>query len=246
MLNAIKIINDNFLHHATFLQSRTPGMQTIHGGGLSYSDSGLSCDTFNILYITDAQAFNAADFHQAVRHYTAKQFDFCVWINEENLSSSVRNALANAGLSEAGNEPGMIIYLEEYSSTGDVRKLNTLDDFARLVSCNWQPPDQNVVDFYSRVKPVHSEYFASYVNGEPVSVVELFPDTPANVGIYSLYTLPGYRGKGIATDLMKHCLHHLKSKGYITATLQAADDGLNIYKKLGFVPATRFYEFKKM
>ena len=245
MMNASRIINNNFLHHATFLQSRTPSMQTLHGSGLSYADSGLSCDTFNILYITDANTFNAADFHKAVQHYNAKQFDFCVWINEENLSSSVRNALENANLHEAGNEPGMIIYLDEYNAEGDIRKLNTLDDFAKLVAQNWQPPDQNVIEFYSKVKPTDAEYFASYVDDEPVSVIELFPDTPTNAGIYSLYTLPGFRGKGIATNLMKHCLHHLKSKGYITATLQAADDGLNIYKKLGFIPATRFYEFKQ-
>jgi len=220
-------------------------MQTLHAGGLSYSDSGLSCDTFNILYITDAETFSIADFHKAIQHYHAKQFEFCVWINEENLSPLVKDALASAGLIEAGNEPGMIIYLDEYNSTGDIRKLNSLDDFARLISYNWQPPDQNVIDFYSKVKPTDSEYFASYANGEPVAVVELFPDTPTNAGIYSLYTLPEFRGKGIATDLMKYCLQHLRSKGYITATLQAADDGLNIYKKLGFVPATRFYEFKK-
>ena len=221
-------------------------MQTVTAPGLSYSDSGLSCDTFNILYVTSG--FSADEFYEAVRYYDDRQLEFCVWINEENLSAEVAAALQHAGLHEAGNEPGMIIDLKKYEHTrltDDIRQLETLDDFARLISYNWDPPDQNVIEYYKRVTPQTAEYFGSYVNGELVSVVELFPDISTNAGIYSLYTLPQHRGKGIGTNLMRHCLHHLQSKGFTSATLQAADDGLNIYKKLGFEPATRFYEFKK-
>lgn len=256
-MNASKIINDNFLHHATFLQVHAEGMMTVRDEGFCYADSGLSCDTFNIVYITHGERFNVAGFQNTVHHFESKQADYCVWINEENLSEKVADALNNAGLQEADSEPGMIIELNKYnhaSPGGNIRKLSTpsmLEEFAVIVSCNWQPPDQNVVEFYKRVAPVifndqqhNIEYFGIYEDGKLVSAMEVFPDSNTNAGLYSLCTLAEYRGKGLATSLMRHCLDRLKLKGYVTATLQAADDGLNIYKKLGFVQTTRFHEFK--
>ena len=106
----------------------------------------------------------------------------------------------------------------------------------------------HVVQFYKSVAHTilqdqpHIEYYGSYHDDRLVAVIELFPDTPHNAGVYNVCTLAEYRGMGIATNLMKWCLQHLKSKGYKTASLQAADDGLNIYKRLGFKEATRFYE----
>lgn len=235
------------------MQSLTPGMTTVEEAGFCYSDAGLSCDTFNILYITDGISFDAAAFEKAIGHYQRKRFEFCVWINEENVSPKVAAALKGAGLLQAASEPGMLIELKNYVAaniSGDIRKLNTLDDFAELVSRNWTPPDQNVIEFYRRVAPIISgqdtiEYFGSFIDNKLVSAIELFPGTSGNAGLYSLCTLQAYRGKGIATNLMKHCLLHLQSKGYATATLQASDDGLGIYQKLGFVQTTRFYEFKQ-
>jgi ribosomal protein S18 acetylase RimI-like enzyme len=255
--HATSIINDNFLHHSTWLQSQTRGMKVVHAPGLSWSDSGISCDTFNILYIKDASEFDVAAFHEATDHYNRKNFEFCVWINEENLSPAVINAFNKENLHEAGTEPGMLIDLKNFTAgtlQADVRRLNNPDalkEFAHVVSLNWDPPDHRVNEFYNKVAEVifnghHPiEYYGSYVDGKLVSVIELFPDTMENAGLYSLCTLSEYRGKGIATNLMKHCLTHLKNSGYSSATLQAADDGLNIYKKLGFIETTRFYEFKQ-
>ena len=75
LMNAAKIINDNFRHHASFLQSRTDGMLTVNEEGFCYLDSGLSSDTFNILYITDGNNFNTSAFQKAIARYQTKHFD---------------------------------------------------------------------------------------------------------------------------------------------------------------------------
>ncbi|HEY0680644.1 MAG TPA: GNAT family N-acetyltransferase [Chitinophagaceae bacterium] len=252
------IINDNFYHHSTYLQSLIPGMKTTIGQGFSYSDSGLSCDTFNILYITDASEFKPEAFQKALQTYDEKDLAYCIWINEENLTHEIRHTLTAAGIKEAATEPGMILDLADYvpeNVKADIVKLNTpglLEEFAKIVSLNWDPPDRNVIDFYHMASPLllhgkHTiEYFGSYADGRLVSVMEVFPDSEKNAGIYSVCTLSDFRRKGIGTNLLKHCLAYLKNNGYSFATLQAADDGLNIYKKLGFTEATRFYEFKKL
>ncbi|HYE54146.1 MAG TPA: GNAT family N-acetyltransferase [Chitinophagaceae bacterium] len=254
--NSIQIINHNFLHHSTFLQSQTAGMRAHHRDGVSWSDSGLNCDTFNILYITDHNTLSDASLQEVIDHYRQNDLAFCAWINEENLSPAIKSALERSGLQEAGSEPGMILELEAFQHTpaaADISKLNTrsgLQQFAHIVSLNWNPPDKDVARFYERVAETvlhpssHIAYYASFIDNKPVSVVEVFPDNAYNAGIYSVCTLKEFRGRGIATDLMKFCLQQLKNAGYRTATLQAADDGLNIYKKLGFTASTRFYEFK--
>jgi len=252
----MQIINNNFLFHSTFLQSQTNKMQVHKREGITRSDSGLNCDTFNIIYITDHNKLSAASLQEAIDHFKQKNFTFCIWINEENLSPKVSDILSRYALHKAGTEPGMLLNLEEFnhaSSYADIRRLTTeatLQDFAHIVSLNWNPPDMDVIRFYDRVAQ-HAlnlqtgiAYYACYIDDKPVSVIEIFPDNKSNAGIYSVCTLAEYRGRGIATNLMKYCLRQLKLAKYKTATLQAADDGLNIYKNLGFVESTRFYEFK--
>lgn len=255
MKSTAQIINDNFLYHSIFLQSQTPQMEVVKKDGLSYSDSGLSCDTFNIIYITngDLQPHQLAD---AINHFEEKQFEFCIWINEENRTQNVLQVMNRFGLQQAGSDPGMILDLQSFDApiiNADIRKITTkpeLEVYANIVSLNWHPADMNVIRYYHSVADTifnnpHIQYYAYYADGHPVAAVELFPDNDENVGLYSLCTLANARGKGIGTNLMKYSLNQLKQQGYKTVTLQASDDGLNIYKRLGFTEKTRFYEYKK-
>lgn len=250
-----QVINDNFLHHATFLQSLTPEMDMVIKEGLSYSDSGLSSDTFNIIYIT-GNNLQPATLAEAIHHFDKKQFEFCIWINEENRTEQVINLFNTLELQQAGADPGMILHLDKLEArefSADIRKANTkteLEIFAQIVSQNWQPPDQNVMRYYDRVSGAifnkgDIQYYLYYLDGDPVAAVELFPDTVENAGLYSLCTLTHARGKGIGTALMSYCLQALKAQGYKTVALQASDDGLRIYKRLGFEEKTRFYEYKR-
>src|ERR1700742_2417288 len=108
MKSAAQIINDNFLYHSIFLQSLTPDMEVVKTEGLSYADSGLSCDTFNIIYITNGN-LQPNELAEAINHFNAKQFEFCIWINEENRTENVMKVMNSFGLQEAGSDPGIIL-----------------------------------------------------------------------------------------------------------------------------------------
>jgi GNAT superfamily N-acetyltransferase len=75
-----------------------------------------------------------------------------------------------------------------------------------------------------------------------VAAVELFFSEKQTAGIFNLSTLQEYRGKGIGTALISYALHEAKKQGYIYAALQASEEGLRIYERLGFVTETYFYE----
>lgn len=52
--------------------------------------------------------------------------------------------------------------------------------------------------------------------------------------LMSMYTIPKYRGLGIATMIVKSAISWSSSLGFPRLTLHASDDGRRVYKKLGF------------
>lgn len=162
-MNYEALIRTNFIRHASLLPSLTGNMEVQRRSHLIFVDCGLSCDTFNIVFITDGQQLSLSELKGAIEHYRQKKFDFCVWVDDRNLTGNVRDILSEAGLSEVGNEPGMYLNLEDYKSVDKVGLIN------------------KVVD---------------------------------------------------------------KEQGFETVILQASEDGLEIYKRLGFKVASRFYEFQ--
>ena len=52
--------------------------------------------------------------------------------------------------------------------------------------------------------------------------------------VMSMYTVPKYRGLGVATKIVKNAMSWTSRLGYSRLTLHASDDGRRVYKKLGF------------
>lgn len=52
--------------------------------------------------------------------------------------------------------------------------------------------------------------------------------------VLNIYTLPEWRGRGIATALMKTIVQHVRQQGVTCIRLHTSDDGAGIYRKLGF------------
>lgn len=52
--------------------------------------------------------------------------------------------------------------------------------------------------------------------------------------IANMYTLPGYRNKGIATNLMKLQIEEAKKRGLTSIFLSATEAGRPVYENLGF------------
>ncbi|WP_176444774.1 GNAT family N-acetyltransferase [Paenibacillus herberti] len=53
--------------------------------------------------------------------------------------------------------------------------------------------------------------------------------------ITNVYTIPNYRGKGIATALMDNCIEFAKSNNVGRIILNASADGKSVYEKRGFI-----------
>jgi len=75
------------------------------------------------------------------------------------------------------------------------------------------------------------QHFLVRLHGEPVAALSLFEAAGA-IGVYHVATVPGARGKGLATTYLGQRLAPNSSK---MAVLQASKMGLGVYKHLGFV-----------
>ncbi|WP_435356485.1 GNAT family N-acetyltransferase [Emticicia sp. SJ17W-69] len=52
--------------------------------------------------------------------------------------------------------------------------------------------------------------------------------------ILNIYTVPTWRGKGVAKQVFSHILQEAVSRGYKRISLHATDEGRPIYEKFGF------------
>jgi len=56
--------------------------------------------------------------------------------------------------------------------------------------------------------------------------------------LMSLYTEPAYRGKGLATLIVKECMKWSRDREYPWMTLHASAAGKGLYERLGWEPTT--------
>lgn len=250
-------IDLNFHLHAMKVPGQTPGMQAFHKEHLSYSDSSLPCDTFNIIHVHTGGGIIKEELEQAVQHFNSKDSEYCIWVNRENLTPQLAELFSEMGINQHNAEVGMYLDMVVYQSASNplhsnvklVEDEQTLQDFASVIARHWTPTDQNVMSYYSQSAKSYLDQdsgismFVYYHEGEAVSTLELFPSDHKITGIYAFATLEAYRGKGIGSAVMTYALNIAKEQGYQQVLLQATEDGIGIYKKLGFVEATMYFEY---
>ena len=256
ILKMVQLIDQNFSLHASKIPSLTSGMQVFESPNLLYTDSGLSCDTFNIIHITNGANLTIEALRMAVQHFKEKKLEYCIWINQENLLPA-QPLFNQLGLAQQNEEVGMVLNLDQYNliekeTDKNIKIVNdhsSLEHFASAIAANWTPPDANILKYYSETaaqfldKTNNIKLLLYYHEAIPVSTIELFPTNKEIVGIYGFTTLQTHRRMGIGSSMMTFALNLCKKLGYEKVILQATNDGIGIYQKYGFEPFTVYYEY---
>jgi GNAT superfamily N-acetyltransferase len=123
------------------------------------------------------------------------------------------------------------------------------DDLERLAKVDFQeglrsgrnelPDDvvRGIVGGYRRKSRV-AQFFIAETGGAPCAYGSAV-ECPGNLGMLEdFFTLPQYRGRGIATTLISHCVDHLRGRGARSIFIGAhvTERAKHLYAKLGFVP----------
>ncbi|WP_426749220.1 GNAT family N-acetyltransferase [Myxococcus sp. Y35] len=249
----------NQVEHMTYLARRLPGAFVQDTPGLLLVDSGLPCDTFNVVCRTRLSGHAvAARITSALHHFRSKAAPFSWWVDPDATPLDLDTYLSAQGLAFAEKEQGMSLDLSRLPTgltlppglrVQRAMDARTLADFARVVAANWEPADPHVVDFYARSADVALapdspiRFFVGYLDGEPVAASECHLAWGV-AGLYSVATVKHARRRGIGGALTLAPLLEAREVGYRTATLQASAEGQRVYSRLGFLPGGVFREYR--
>ncbi|MBI1278312.1 MAG: GNAT family N-acetyltransferase [Anaerolineaceae bacterium] len=249
----------NLATHFTWVQHQTSGMYVNRSTNFVLTDCGLPCDTFNAVCQASLTSENA---HQAIQsaidYFAQNKRPFSWWLSPGDQPENLAELLLEVGLQEDYSELAMAADLSQLSR-GDlapngleIRRVQTasqLQDFARVISVMWTPPDPEVVRFYQLAAPAILRddspmwFYVGYVDNQPVVTGEV---TVADgvAGLYNICALPDFRQRGFGTAMTLRPLVDAKANDCTTAILQATEAGARVYKRLGFESFGKITEYK--
>jgi GNAT superfamily N-acetyltransferase len=248
-----------FVTHATWVPARTPGMQVQADAELVLADSGLPCDTFNMVCrarLDDASA--QARVRGAVAHFREARRPFSWWVGPADRPRALGALLEDAGLAPAERELAMAMELSALTadepapaalSIVRVRTPAALADFAAVMADNWTPPDPDVPRFYAEgaaallAPECPQRLYVGHAEGTPVAAVEA-TIAGSLVGLFNVATRTAWRRRGFGSAMTVHALREARTEGVRTAVLQASADGAHVYARIGFSPFGEVTEYK--
>lgn len=238
--------------------------QVTHEPGLRLITSWVAHPVFNIALLDSpapdppGQETTELDrrIDRAAAHYAALRRQWSFWVCEHLVGPRTLRRLYRIfdahGMSCIAEPPGMEI--EDLPSPR--RPLPELEilaadsaqrrhDFADIVGQCFYIPPQLAHEVYD--DPSHwgapLEILVGYVQSRPVTCAA-FIEAAGAIGIYSVGTLPGCRGRGYAEAIMRHGVSMLRQRGARgPIVLQSSPAGFELYRRLGFRRCTRYYVF---
>ena len=222
-------------------------------------DSGLACDTFNLICRARLAGGSArAGIQRALTFFRETGHPFSWWLGPGSTPHELPALLVESGLKPAESELAMALDLARLAARPDppdglsisrVRTAEQLALFAELSAGNWDPPDQHVVRFYhlaaaAFLDPAARQWlYLGYHEGRPVATAELTVGGGV-AGLYNIATLPELRGRGIGALMTWTPLRDAAQAGLPAAILQASPMGQGLYARLGFREFGSITEYK--
>ncbi|HEX6850982.1 MAG TPA: GNAT family N-acetyltransferase [Candidatus Polarisedimenticolaceae bacterium] len=255
----IDAADENFVVHVSWAARGLPDARVRIAPDLVLVDSGLACDTFNFACrVKLSREGAAARVAELVGFFRETGHPYSCWVTPGSTPAALRTILEDAGLAPAESELAMVASLSDLSPpppppTGiEISRVATPDDleaYARILAENWSPPDPDVLRFHRLAAPrllapaSPQRLYLARLEGDPVATAEV---TVAGgvAGVYNISTRTAHRRVGIGTAITYAPLRDAAREGIATAVLQAAPDGVGVYRRLGFSSYGEVTEFK--
>lgn len=249
--------DENFVVHATW-SLRSLEAAFVHAApDLVVADSGLPCDTYNFICRARLNSDTARERAAwAVRQFGGRPFSW--WVGPADTPAELGDILCSGGLVSAESELAMAADLSllpdiPRAAPGfEVRRVTTADalkQYAELSAANWTPPDLQVIRYFQLAAPAllspdcPQRLYLGLLEGTPIATAEVTLSGEV-AGVYSIATVEPYRRRGIGTMMTLAPLLEARRVGCRRAILQAAPDGVSIYRRLGFEAYGTITEYK--
>lgn len=255
----IAAMEANMFGYMAYYANQLPQMEVFDRDDFLLINSGLPSDTFNYVCRSKFDIDNInARIDEAINNFKSRNLPFAWWVGPGSQPGNLGVYLEKHGLTCTEYSEGMAADLRKLPESHPlpdgltIKRVSTvseLNQFANVVASVFNPPDACVQMFYEQTgdvtfknpSPIH--LYLGYLNGEPVSTSVLF--LGVNVaGIYSVATVEQVRNRGIGTALTLATLHDAREQGYQIATLQASEEGQNLYARIGFKACCKFLTYQ--
>lgn len=251
--------DENLAVHATAATARLPGARVRVDPDLVVADSGLPCDTFNVICrarLNESSAVRRVG--DALSFFAGTGRPFSWWLGPGHTPGGLATILTSAGLVEAETELAMAMDLATLPiyppvvnglTIRRVRTAQELATFAMLLASNWTPPDAQVIRYYALAEPALLApeavqwLYLGWMDDRAVATAEATIGGGV-VGLYNIATRPAYRRRGIGLAMTHAPLVEARQAGISTGVLQAAEAGVGVYERLGFRRFGTVTEFK--
>jgi hypothetical protein len=249
----------NLVVHMSWVQRHVEGMRVLDDDRLVIVDTGLPCDTFNVVCRARLTADSAREAAAAaIAHFRDAGRPFSWWVGPGDRPPDLGEILQAAGLEAAESEVAMAADLATLDETAEpprglrierARTTEQVRDFAAVNAANWDPPDPDVLRFYEAATPALLApdaplwLYVGYLDDRPVAASELTLGGGV-AGLYGVSTLVPYRRRGIGGAMTLRPLLDARAAGYRTAVLQASAEGAGVYARIGFKAFGRITEYK--
>jgi hypothetical protein len=249
---------ENLALHMTWVHARVPGMYARIEDSLVLADSGLATDTWNTICRARLISDVASHITEAIEYFSGRGRAFSWWLGPGDLPVDLSDALRKAGLVFAESEVAMAADLAELPAYPQapagldvqrIRSLDQLNDFASINAANWDPPDADVLTFHRLASAALLSndcplwLYLGYLGQEPVATAQIAV-SGGTAGLYNVSTRAEYRRRGIGMAMTILPLLDARAAGADLGILQAASDGVGVYRRAGFVPFGEYREFK--
>lgn len=224
--------------------------------GLLLIDSGVNYAVFNIAMFTDPIVSTAElDFRAGIASewYRARHTRWSLWQCDHLLVPNVlarsADVLRRYRLHPLTQAPGMQterlnplsrhLPSMQYKLVDDAQ---TRLDFAHLTTINFDIPFATSRAIYENPDAWLGDYvgYVGYVNRRAICTVALVVAAEA-IGVYSVSTIPEFRGRGFAEVFMRQVLQEAtKVTGIQRTVLQSTRAGYEMYRQMGYREVTNF------
>jgi ribosomal protein S18 acetylase RimI-like enzyme len=229
-------------------------------GELTVVNSNIPSDTFNCVISRDLEEPDGPGAIKDVCSiFNSAGLPAAWWTANGIRASFISRELPKYQFVEDETDVGMLAELGSIPLSPDregfkVQVANSSDDvleFGRLLASLSDPPDSYTLAYYRIVSELdHLDsrmlLFLGFAGGRALSTASLFVDGDTG-HLFDVSTSREFRGQGFGTAMLAAVLNHARGIGIRHVGTEAAPDGLNIYRSMGFeeVGTFRVYSNKR-
>jgi GNAT superfamily N-acetyltransferase len=248
-------IKANLFEYHEYL-GRSPKAEFHEDPQLKWVFTGIPFSFLNNVLDTQLTSDNVDEvIHQMLANFRSRKITRVSWWTEPGTQpADLGEHLVAHGLLFDDEEPGMAVDLLELREVSTpsaltikrVDSVEILRDFVHSAVIGFGLPESSesiCIDLFAGLGfdlPLYN--YVGYIGGESVATAELFLGAGV-AGIYWVSTIPEARHKGIGSAITQAALQQARKLGYHIGILHSSEQGMGVYRQLGFVEKCRMSHY---